>query len=326
MLVAKTLIRASLSPIAISRLLSPVRLAIRKAKSLASFKHPPYHMRVPYLISSEPARDGTMYSRELINTLERSRKSTTTKRMSKKKARKNPKNHPVEAFKSVDAPKAVALGSMQQVAPITRTQEQVFAAYEKEFNLALSGSPGCGKTYLALALALKEVIASNFKKRIIIIRSVVPTRDMGFLPGSQEDKEAAYITPYSDAVNELFRDSMAWKKLTERGAIEFMTTSFIRGITLRRAIVIADEFQNCNEHELDSIITRLGNHSRIIFTGDYYQSDFERDRDRVGILNFLKIIDRMKSFKHIEFTWEDCVRSPLVKEYLMIKEELSKSK
>lgn len=267
-----------------------------------------------------------MYSRELINTLERDRRLIITKRMSKKKARKNPKNQPVESFKHVDAPKAIALGSMQQVAPITRTQEQVFAAYDKEFNLALSGSPGCGKTYLALALAIKEVLASNFKKRIIIIRSVVPTRDMGFLPGSQEDKEAAYITPYSEAVNELFRDSMAWKKLTERGAIEFMTTSFIRGITLRRAIVIADEFQNCNEHELDSIITRLGNHSRIIFTGDYYQSDFERDRDRVGILNFLKIIDRMKSFKHIEFTWEDCVRSPLVKEYLMIKEELSKSK
>ena len=250
-----------------------------------------------------------------------------TKSMSKKKARKNPKNQPVEPFKIAEIPvQSTTLGTMQQVVPQTRTQEQVFAAYEKDFNLALSGSPGCGKTYLALALALKDVIASGFKKRIIIIRSVVPTRDMGFLPGSQEDKEAAYITPYHDIVNELYRDSTAWKKLVERGAIEFMTTSFIRGITLRKVIVIADECQNCNAHELDSIITRLGNHSRIIFTGDYYQSDFEKDRDRNGILSFLKIIDRMKSFKHIEFTWEDCVRSALVKEYLMIKEQIAQGK
>ena len=246
--------------------------------------------------------------------------------MSKKKARKNAKNQSAESFKVAETPKPTVLGTMINVNPMTRTQEQVFSAYEKELNLALSGSPGCGKTYLALALALKEVIASGFKKRIIIIRSVVPTRDMGFLPGSQEDKEAAYISPYSEAVNELFRDSTAWNKLIERGVIEFMTTSFIRGITLRKAIVIADEFQNCNEHELDSIITRLGNHSRIIFTGDYYQSDFEKDRDRIGILNFLKVIDQMKSFKHIEFTWEDCVRSPLVKEYLMIKEQVNKEK
>ena len=321
MLVAKTLIRASLSPIAISRLLSPVRLAIRKAKSLASFNHRPYHMKVLKAISERPDQDGTMYSRELINTLERDRRLIITKRMSKKKARKNPKNQPVESFKHVDAPKAIALGSMQQVAPITRTQEQVFAAYDKEFNLALSGSPGCGKTYLALALAIKEVLASNFKKRIIIIRSVVPTRDMGFLPGSQEDKEAAYITPYSDAVNELFRDSMAWKKLTECGAIEFMTTSFIRGITLRRAIVIVDEFQNMLGRELDSVITRVGNHSRIIFCGDYYQTDFDKSGEKQGARQFFEIIKDIESFKCIEFTWKDCVRSGLTKDYLMIKEQ-----
>ena len=305
---------------------SLVRHARRGVKSKEYLKRLESLTKAQQATYEELARDGMTYSDVFINTLVRGLKLTSTKCMSKKKARKNPKNKPVEPFEMAEIPKSTILGTMQNVIPMTQTQEQVFAAYDKEFNLALSGSPGCGKTYLALALALKEVIASGFKKRIIIIRSVVPTRDMGFLPGSQEDKEAAYITPYREAVNELFRDSSAWYKLIEKGAIEFMTTSFIRGITLKKAIVIADECQNCNEHELDSIITRLGNNSRIIFTGDYYQSDFERDRDRVGILNFLKVISRMKSFRHIEFTWKDCVRSALVKEYLMIKEEVLKGK
>ena len=150
--------------------------------------------------------------------------------------------------------------------------------------------------------------------------SVVPTRDMGFLPGTQKEKEAAYTTPYENIVNELYGDGKAWETLVDRGVIQFMTTSYIRGITLNNSIVIIDEMQNCNFHELDSIITRVGEESRIIFTGDYYQSDFTRDRDRRGINKFLTILEKMNYFTHIRFEWEDICRSGIVRDYIMTKE------
>ena len=244
--------------------------------------------------------------------------------MSKKKAKKNPKNHFVPEAKVVEMPKSLVLGPLMNISPMTKSQEKVFQAYDKDYNLVLSGAAGSGKTFIAIALALKQIIAEGFKRQLIIVRSVVPTRDMGFLPGSQEDKEAAYVTPYESIINELFRDSRAWKKASENGTVRFLTTSFIRGITIKNAIVIVDESQNCNAHELDSIMTRIGTNARIIFTGDYYQSDFEREKDREGIVQFLEIIDRLKYFKHVEFGWEDCVRSPLVRDYLMTKEMLAR--
>lgn len=215
------------------------------------------------------------------------------------------------------------LENLRELEPITKNQEKVFKSYEDGYNLCLSGSAGSGKTFLALYLALEDVLNKDTPyDKVVIIRSVVPTRDIGFLPGNEDEKLDAYAGPYKGIMTELFSDGQAWEKLVNQQFVEFTSTSFIRGITISNAIVIVDEMQNLNFHELDSVITRLGESTKLIMCGDYYQSDFDKERDRSGILNFLEIIQRMKYFDHIEFSWEDIVRSGLVREYIMTKEQM----
>lgn len=212
--------------------------------------------------------------------------------------------------------------NMRDIRPITDSQIEAYEQWDKGRNLILSGAAGSGKTFIALYLALQELI-KNRKKRLVILRSVVPTRDIGFLPGTQEEKEAAYLTPYIGVISEIFKNNPTlFTSFLKSGTVEFLTTSYIRGITLKDAIVVVDEFQNCNFHELDSIITRIGKGSRVIFSGDYYQSDFTNRKEKEGIGEFLKIIESLKHFKKIDFTWKDCVRSGMVRDYLMTKEKM----
>lgn len=212
--------------------------------------------------------------------------------------------------------------NMRDIKPITDSQIEAYEQWDRGRNLILSGAAGSGKTFIALYLALQELI-KNRKKRLVILRSVVPTRDIGFLPGTQEEKEAAYLTPYIGVISEIFKNNPTlFTSFLKNGTIEFLTTSYIRGITLKDAIVVVDEFQNCNFHELDSIITRIGKGSRVIFSGDYYQSDFTNRKEKEGIGEFLKIIESLKHFKKIEFSWKDCVRSGMVRDYLMTKEKM----
>jgi phosphate starvation-inducible PhoH-like protein len=218
------------------------------------------------------------------------------------------------------------LENLKELEPITKNQEKVFKYYADGYNLCLSGSAGSGKTFLALYLALQDVLDKNTPfDKVVIIRSVVPTREIGFLPGDEEEKLDAYAGPYRGITSELFSDSEAWQKLINQNAVEFMSTSFIRGITISNAIVVVDEMQNLNFHELDSVITRLGECSKLIICGDYYQSDFEKQKDKDGVIHFLKIVQQMKYFEHVEFSWEDIVRSGLVREYIMTKEQLVNS-
>jgi phosphate starvation-inducible protein PhoH len=154
------------------------------------------------------------------------------------------------------------------------------------------------------------------------MRSVVPTRDIGFLPGNAKEKSKVYEGPYYAICNELFGRGDAYDILKNKNTIEFMTTSFIRGITLNNAIVIVDEVNNMTFHELDSIITRLGKNCRIMFCGDFRQSDLPKQAERNGLLDFMDILERMKSFTHVEFQQEDIVRSGLVKQYIIAKDKL----
>jgi phosphate starvation-inducible PhoH-like protein len=213
------------------------------------------------------------------------------------------------------------LENMKELEPITPAQKIAWDAYKKDYNLCLSGAAGSGKTFLAIYLALEEVLSKNNSyDKVVIVRSIVPTRDIGFLPGSEEEKKEAYTGPYKGILSELFDDDDAWTKLINQRAVEFMSTSFIRGLTINNAIVIIDEMQNLNFHELDSVATRIGQNCKFMLCGDYYQSDFDKEKDRSGILKFLDIIDSMKYFEHVEFKWEDIVRSGFVREYIMTKE------
>ena len=209
---------------------------------------------------------------------------------------------------------------IRNIQPKTDNQDIVFRNFDDGYNLLLHGLAGTGKTFISLYLALSDLIEGyGDQKNITIVRSVVPTRDMGCLPGNQKEKSKVYEAPYANICSELFGRGDAYEVLKGRGMIDFITTSFVRGVTLNDTTVIVDECQNLSFHELDSIITRLGENSRIIFCGDFRQSDLVRDDERKGVLTFMKILSKMKGFESVEFEEEDIVRSKLVKEYIISK-------
>lgn len=212
---------------------------------------------------------------------------------------------------------------LKHIKPLTNNQVKTFDSYAKDKNLMLHGTAGTGKTFILLYLALNEILSeySTFNK-VIIIRSVVPSRDMGFLPGSAATKAAVYEAPYYGICSELFGRGDAYDILKNKGLIEFQTTSFVRGITFNNAIVIVDELQNLSFHENDSIITRVGENCKILFCGDFRQTDLDKDSEKSGILKFMRILKQIKSFDSVEFNKHDIVRSELVKQYIIAKEDL----
>ena len=191
----------------------------------------------------------------------------------------------------------------------------------------MSGTAGSGKTFLGMYLALEDVLdKGNSFSQVAICRSVVPTREIGFLPGTLEEKIDAYTGPYRQICSELFDDKEAYEKLVKNGSVEFVSTSHIRGTTFNDTILVVDEMQNLTFHELDSIITRVGKNCRIIFCGDYYQSDFVKAGDKQGIIKFMEILELMQKFTVVEFTWADIVRSDFVRDYIMTKEMVLQEK
>ena len=218
---------------------------------------------------------------------------------------------------------SVRLDDLLQFEAITLNQEKCYEAWDEGYNLVLTGTAGTGKTFNALYLALEDVLDKDTEyDRLVIVRSMVPTRDMGFLPGTKAEKEEAFTTPYKNICCELFGDKASYNKMIVGGQIQFESTSFIRGTTFDNAIIIVDEMQNLNFHELDSVITRVGRHTKIIFSGDYKQSDFKYDDEKQGIIKFLQIVEQLKNFTVINFGWEDIVRSDFVRDYIMTKEML----
>ena len=231
--------------------------------------------------------------------------------------------------KQMKRKKPIDSSYMTEVKPLTENQKVAFAQYGEGKNLLLHGAAGTGKTFITLYLALKEVLDENTPyDKIYIVRSLVPTREIGFLPGDHEDKSALYQIPYKNMVRYMFSMpddnsfEMLYDNLRAQETISFWSTSFIRGVTLDNAIVLVDEFSNLNFHELDSMITRVGEDSKIMFCGDITQSDLTRENDKSGISDFIRILEEMKEFSCIEFDINDIVRSGLVKSYLISKYNL----
>jgi len=226
--------------------------------------------------------------------------------------------------------KPINLDIMRTIEPLTDNQEQFFKDYKQDQNIVAYGCAGTGKTFIALYNALKDVLDERSPyEKIYIVRSLVATREIGFLPGDHEDKSSLYQIPYKNMVKYMFEMpddasfEMLYGNLKTQGTISFWSTSFIRGTTLDNAIIIVDEFQNLNFHELDSIITRVGENSKIMFCGDATQSDLVKTNEKNGIIDFMRILRIMPSFNIIEFGAEDIVRSGLVKEYILAKLELN---
>lgn len=213
--------------------------------------------------------------------------------------------------------------NLKRVHPLTENQKKTFEAFQRGKHLMLHGMAGTGKTFLSMYLAISDLMSgTSDQEKIYVIRSVVPTRDMGFLPGSQKEKMKVYEAPYYAICNELFERGDAYDILKQKNAIEFMSTSFVRGTTLNNCYVVVDEINNMTFHELDSVITRIGKNCRVIFCGDFRQSDLTREQERNGLKEFMKVIDRLSDFEYIDFLEADIVRSKLVKEYIIARQKL----
>lgn len=242
---------------------------------------------------------------------------------------------------SIDQPIGVGLTAKQMkrrkplsaeylvdIEPITENQKKFFESYQDDKHLVAYGCAGTGKTFITLYNALCDVLDERTPyERIYLVRSLVATREIGFLPGTHDDKADIYQIPYKNMVKYMFQMpsdadfEMLYGNLKSQETIKFWSTSFLRGTTLDNAIVIVDEFQNLNFHELDSIITRVGENTKICFCGDATQSDLQKTNERNGIVDFMRILRAMPSFDMIEFGVEDIVRSGLVKEYIIAKIE-----
>lgn len=208
------------------------------------------------------------------------------------------------------------LPTLKRIKPVTIHQNDAFKAFHSKYNICLHGFAGTGKTYTSLYLALQHVLSNDSKySKVVIIRSVVPTREIGFLPGNVKEKIEIYESPYRDICSELFDDPYAYSILKGCKKIEFQTTSHLRGSTFKDAIIIVDEIQNLSYHELSTTITRAGENCLYMYCGDTAQSDLHY-RERDGVKDFLKILRNMPSFHCIEFGMNDIVRGPLVKEFL----------
>ena len=225
--------------------------------------------------------------------------------------------------------KDITYNQLSTIKPITDSQKEVFETYKSGLNQFLFGCAGTGKTFISLYLALQDVLKNETKyDKVIVVRSLIPTREIGFLPGDEEDKAALYQVPYSNMMQFMFEQpneqafSMLYDRLKAQGSFYFLSTSFLRGLTFDNSIIIVDECQNLNFHELDTIITRVGQDSKIMFCGDFGQSDLTKMNEKNGLMNFLQILQEMKEFNCTEFDIGDIVRSGFVRSYLIQKTKL----
>jgi phosphate starvation-inducible protein PhoH len=212
---------------------------------------------------------------------------------------------------------------LRTIYPLTPNQQKTFDSYRDGQNLILHGFAGTGKSFISLYLALEEVLKGrSVCDKVVIIRSVVPSRDMGFLPGNIKEKIKVYEEPYKEICDDLFGRGDGYDILKMKGLVQFTTTSYLRGVTFKNAIVIVDELQNMTFGELDTVMTRMGDDSKIVFCGDFRQTDLSNDKDKSGLMKFINITKQMNRFDYIEFDKPDIVRSGLVKDYIVTRTEM----
>ena len=225
--------------------------------------------------------------------------------------------------------KEITYSQLNQIKPVTDSQKVVFDSWKQGLNQFLFGCAGTGKTFVSLYLALSEVLKNETPyDKVVMVRSLIPTREIGFLPGDEEDKAALYQVPCSNMMQFMFEQpneqafESLYNRIKSQGSFYFLSTSFLRGLTFDNTIIIVDECQNLNFHELDTIITRVGQDSKIFFCGDFSQSDLTKMHERNGLMDFLQILQEMEEFNCVEFNIGDIVRSGFVRNYLIQKTKL----
>jgi phosphate starvation-inducible protein PhoH and related proteins len=217
--------------------------------------------------------------------------------------------------------------NLAPISPLTDTQQQTFDAYDDGKNLVLHGYAGTGKSFISIYLALEEILSGDSEyKKLIVIRSVVPSREMGFLPGNIKEKTRVYEEPYAQIITELFRRGDAYDILKNRNQVEFTTTSFLRGLTFNNCIVIIDEAQNLQYGELYTTLTRVGDNCKVILCGDFRQCDLKEYESKNALFDIINILKSMKSVQFVEFQKSDIVRSGFVKDFIIKSTEYNDRK
>lgn len=221
-----------------------------------------------------------------------------------------------------EAPQPLILPPIQF---LTEHQQQTFHAWREGQHLVLSGDAGTGKTFISFYLALRQVLKKDSEhSQVIVIRSIVPSREVGYLPGSLKEKIGVYEDPYRYICNQLLNRGDGYEILKNKLQLSFQTTSYLRGVTFENCIVIIDEIQNLSYGELATVTTRIGQNCRLIFCGDTKQTDLWRPEERNGVHHFLSILQRIDSVTKVDFDINDVVRSGFVKEFLFAQDEYRK--
>lgn len=218
----------------------------------------------------------------------------------------------------------IKIDNLKTLTPLTENQKKFFDAYKRgDYFIGLLGTAGTGKTICAMYKALEEVLdKGNPFSKLIIVRSAVPTRDLGHLPGSVDEKMEIYELPFVQICSSLFNRADAYQRLKEQHVITFIPTSYIRGMTFDNAVVIFEEIQSNTYHEISSLMQRIGHQSKLILCGDLKQNDLlYKKNDTSGLGKFLEIARLMDEFTEISFTVDDIVRSSLVKSWIMAEEQ-----
>lgn len=214
---------------------------------------------------------------------------------------------------------------LKQIQPITDNQVRTFQAYDRGDNLFLHGCAGTGKTFISIYLALKEIENGRSRRRkLVIIRTAQSSKDIGFLPGDEKRKLEVYEAPYRAICAELYHRDDAYDILKQKGIVEFHSTSFLRGTTIDDSIILIDECQNQRYVELRTVLTRTGDRSRVILCGDTKQDDLtsERYKESSGLVDMMKVFDRMGDMTAIQFEIDDIVRSGFVRDFIIAENEL----
>ena len=252
--------------------------------------------------------------------------------MAKRKQKLELVNSTVEEHKAF-AGKHFTQHHLVSFQPKTQPQEQFMRSFfEQTPIISQIGSAGTGKTAIALYCALTEVLdRSSIYSQVIIIRSCVQARDIGFLPGAldgPDSKNEVYEMPYRALCDELLTfKSNNYDNLKAKHLLEFYNTSFLRGLNFpENSIVIVDEVQNMKYSEISTAITRTNANSKIVLCGDYRQTDLHKKGDNSGLSQLMDVLHAMPShmYDFVEYTPDDILRSGLVKEFLIAEERQGK--
>ncbi len=225
-----------------------------------------------------------------------------------------------ERHKAKMEPPVPEVFNLKHIQPLTKVQREFFESYCSGNNVVAHGSAGTGKSFLSIYLAMHDVLEGQYEK-LIIIRTALEGRKIGFLPGNEQEKTAVFERPYISIFEDLFGKKGVYDQLKRRGLVEFESTSFLRGQTFNNAVIVYDEFQNGNWMEGSTVLTRVGKNCKVVLAGDYKQSDHTHSQDRDGVSKLMRVLKTMKTVDFIEFTSADIVRSGFVKDFIIACEK-----